>query len=252
MNLQKLQTDLETAESRVALLNQHSEQVETRNKQLISSAKEEAEKIRSDALAENAKLKSELEADITRLGTIKEGLITEITSLNESISTNKEVSEQLETKVLEKKQTLDAKDEDFGILQVNIRAAKATLADLTSQQQDEKARINDLQATKTLLMQEKQVLQDEVDDIENKVIEADAAFKATDDDLKAKLSNVQQKLKLALDSLQEAQNKDQKIRESWAEGQLKLDKRETVVRRMESRLGSLEARYTEMEKFSKL
>lgn len=44
-------------------------------------------------------------------------------------------------------------------------------------------------------------------------------------------------------------NKDKQIRESWAEGQMALDKRTQSVRQMESRLSGAEDRIKELDAY---
>lgn len=112
--------------------------------------------------------------------------------------------------------------------------------------------VNELEAQKAECIEEIKLLNSELDKLHDLITENDAELKTKELETERKLSIVYSKLKLALDQLKEAQDKDRSIREAWAVGLMEMEKREQVIRKRESKVASAEAGVQDKINFMKL
>lgn len=112
--------------------------------------------------------------------------------------------------------------------------------------------IADFNHTRQLAADDLVILNEEVGNVEDKIIELDAVFKARKEILDAQLFELQRQIKEAMNSLDEAQREDKAIRQSWADAQLKLDKREQAVRQKEAKLSDKGSRIEELKRYDSL
>jgi chromosome segregation ATPase len=148
---------------------------------------------------------------------------------------------------------------DKSLLETTISEQKAESDNQQAQISDQQAQIESLNQSITELPKTKrqiehdiEILRAEEEGLENRIIELDAEFKSRKETLDTKLVKITDELKVALESLSVAGKTDKRIRASWAEEHMKLEKREDSVRKMERRVKGLQDRAVELQNYLSL
>lgn len=263
MNLQKSLSDLEehlvklkeetsSAERRKAVAENVASNLEERNKTVIGNIEKEAQTLRESLVLENDRLSKKLESEIKPLEVIKLGLQDEIEALNKDRTITLDEMEPLydELKFLQE----DTKKANAKLYELNqqIVELEAIIKDNRGKTESLTLEIRDLEDTRLHIQEDLEVLNNEAEGLEDRIIEQDAQFKARKETLDRQLADTQLKLTDAQNALGEAQKKDKEVRESWADAHMKLDKREQTVRRMEARVSGAEQRIEELHRYDRL
>lgn len=109
-----------------------------------------------------------------------------------------------------------------------------------------------LNDSKAKLKEEILILQGEVNNIENKVMDMDADYKAKEEVQQSQLKDLANRLQNAFDKLKETQMEDERIRKSWVATTELLDKREENLRSRELKVDQGEKNIKQYQDFLKL
>lgn len=250
-HLAKVKQEIANAESRKALAKSQADNMEARAKSLLISIEAEAAQRRVELAKEHDEIKTKLDADISKLTSVKHDLEDDIVRLNESqveidLSTTQLVQSHSELSVEVAKKTQELDD-----VNKQLEAKAGSLRDLTVAEENLRASISELENAKVHSTADLEVLSSELEITENRIIEADAEYKARKEYINRQTTEVQRKLVGVLDRLTEAETKDKAIREAWADEYLKLEKRTQAIRKQEARLSDSEARIQELNNYMK-
>lgn len=226
--------------------------MEERNKLAIEKIESQAENRDKILKDESEVLKNKLKSDTNKAKRVLNDLTKEIEEQAIEQSKILEQTEELTSELYAKKSHLDDLRTELETVSHKLTDNSEEVNSLLSRKENLLAEIKEAEDSRTYIKEDLEVLNNEAETVENKVIELDAQFKARKKYLDGLLSNTQLKLKEASDSLQEAQNKDKTMREGWAEEQMKLDKREQTVRRMEAKVSDAESRIEELQRYDRL
>lgn len=213
------------------------QQVESARKKLMSGIDKEVLILRSE-VDKLKKAKSTLQTEIVKLNQTKETIESKATSVESEFTLLTVAVSNLKAEKKSLIEELEASKLDLATLQEQKASLELVIIDLRHRNQD--------------ILQETNILQTEVDNLEEQIMELDTQHKARKEVYAKQQTESQLKLKNTLESLTEAQNKDKEFRKGWAEQKLDLERREGVVRRMESRLSDTEKRIQELDNYSKL
>lgn len=250
--LSELTTELQTSQDRLEMAKREAKTLEERNARIIADGKDKASRESGKIISIARKDEAIVNLEILRLTKVKTDLLNVISQLNEDKSAiDKEIirlnteEAQLEALAAEKVQKLDELDNQL------VESSK-DLADRSGKVEALHEDIRELQNSKQEIVEDLSILESTVNETEERVIRLDADFKSVQSDLNARLDKARYELNQTLSNLTDAQNKDKQIRENWADEHRKLDKRIEVVRRMEAKLSTSEARIQELDNYMKM
>lgn len=250
--LTKLTSEIETAERRKSIAENTASSLEERNSLVIKDIEKEA-KLKQQSLDEDFKAKkAKLDEELAKSEEVKKALLDEIEA---QLQLKQSIIDQIQVLVEDRDdlaRETTANGEKLADTQSKIIADSNKSVELQGKIESLTAQLKDLADSKSLGTEDLEVLNNEIEAVENKLIDLDADYKERKKYLDGQLHETQTKLKDALDSLQEAQNKDKSMREAWAEEQMKLNKRETTVRRMEAKVSDAESRIEELGRYDRL
>lgn len=250
--LEQIREEISTSERRLSIAKGTADSLESRNKQAIEEIESKA-KLRDEALkAESANLKAKLSKDTDKAKQVLNDLIDEVSKLNFKRT---DLIAEIDSLTVESdtiKSQVSDKQAELTDIDSKIETGSEDVNSLLAQKENIHAEIKELNDSRDYLKEDLRVLNDEAEIVETNIIEFDAQYKERKKYLDGLLSDTQLKLKKALDSLQEAQDKDKQMREDWADGQMKLDKREQAVRRMEAKVSGAESRIAELGRYDGL
>lgn len=250
--LSKLTGEIETAERRKTIAENTANSLEDRNKLVIEGIEKEA-KLKKQTLEQDFKLaKSKIDKELAKAEEVKKALLDEIEA---QLQLKQSIIDQVHV-LVEDRDTLDQEatvtGEKLADLQSKIITDTNKSVELQGKVDSLTAQLRDLSDSQSRGNEDLEVLNDEIEIVENRLLDLDTDYKERKKYLDGQLHETQTKLKEALDSLQEAQNKDKSMRELWAEEQMKLDKREATVRRMEAKMSDAESRIEELGRYDRL
>lgn len=251
-NLNKVREELRVALERRDMARREAAHAEERNARTLAEGKATATKEGLNIIAAAKGRANLLEEDISKLTDVKSGLMDEIEALNISKAAINKDSLQRESKRDELDGTIMEYNQKLTELDIQLVNSSEDLRDYRGKVQALYQDIHDLEITKERAQQDLDVLNDTIDETENRIMDLDATFKDRKQTLEIQIAEVQRKLNAALANLVETENKDKSIRENWADEHRRLDKRTQAVRHMEAKLSDSEARIQELDNYMKL
>lgn len=250
--LNKLTSEIETAERRKSIAENTASSLEERNKSVIEGINKEA-KLKKQTLEQDFKLsKSKIDKELVKAEGVKKALLDEIEA---QLQLKQSIIDQIQVLVEDRddlNQEVTSTGEKLADLQSKIIVDTNKSVELQSKVDSFTSQLRDLSDSQSRGNEDLEILNNEIEVVENKLLDLDTDYKERKKYLEGQLKETQTKLKDSLDSLQEAQNKDKSMRELWAEEQMKLDKREATVRRMESKVSDAESRIEELGRYDRL
>lgn len=250
--LKRLNQDIVTAQDRFQVAQNQADNLEKRNQAVLATIEQEGNAKKLLIIEQAESRQAELDEAITKSEQVVSHLLKDIEKYNKQKTSLESAVDGL----LEAKGNLDKQLETDSLkyqnLLDNILKATAELRENEEKINDKRTQIRELETAKQQVEADLEILQGEVANVENDIIVQDADFRSRKEYLDNQLYETNLKLKRALDSLIEAQNKDKAFRTYWAEEQMKLDKRTETVRRMEARVSDAESRIEELKRYDLL
>lgn len=201
---------------------------------------------------DSVELKSRLESETDKARIVRDALLDEIEELNHKRTASRDEIEELATEADTIKSQLLTDQNRLEDTSEQVSSALETVEALSKRQDSLRGELKELEDSRWVIKEDLDVLNNEAELTENRIIELDTQYKERKAYLDKLLSDTQLKLKEASDSLTEAQNKDKTMREAWAEEHMKLEKREATVRRMEAKVSDAESRIEELGRYDRL
>lgn len=241
-----------TAQHRKEVASIEADNLENRNKIIVESIEQEVSLKKKKLLAEVDEESKALETEIGKLRKVKLELQDKIESLAiaqtellvevDGLEAQKKV---LENELLILQAKLQENHDEIAQWKDEIRGLQAKKENLEQQ-------IAQLVEGTERINEDLSVLEAESTKLEDQIIEQDTIFKTRKETFEKQLSDLQLKLKNAVQSLEEAQAKDKAMRQAWAEEHFKLEKRTVAVHKMEARVAGAEKRVEELDTYMKL
>lgn len=261
--VQKLVSDLEDeltqlnqqvadAERRREVAHNTAKSLEERNKQQIDSIDKSVADYKEKALAEvDAELETK-KLEIKKLDQVKQGLQDTVTEKNKQCLEIETQFEPLQSKKSELEDSIATGIAKLDDIDEELVETQGILTDRLGKVEVIKEEVKSLAYTLEQMTNDKDAMQNELDRVSTDLIALQKNFDNQKKHKEDELYGLDQRLKKAQDSLRETEVKDKTIRKDWADRKLELDKREQVVRRIESRVAGAESRIEELNRYSAL
>jgi len=249
-------SQLEERANQARTLKEHAtteaNNLKERNFLAVSAMEEDIESKRKVMLSELSKEELDIKQQISTLEGVKTDLQTDIEELNKS-------KPPIQLKI-------DNLMDENSNIEVSIKHGRADLLDITNKIDFGESRLKELRTecdeliikttslsnTRDQIEEDISILQQEATKLEDLIIDQDTAYKDRTRVIDSELSTKGDKLKSLTERLQEAENKDRAIRESLAERQISLEKRERVIKKRELLISDGQARLQAQDDFMKI
>lgn len=238
--LQTLENEATSAINRRQIAQNVADNLENRNKDALMELKEVEVKLQ------------EINSQLPKLEKAKENLQEDIRSINLQIPLLKNEIGQLSDSRMVVQSEIEDNTRELDSVMEDISDKSSKLAGLNINCDESKKEISELEESKGALFNSISILQEEADKLEDFIIEQDAVFKDNESKNKQQLEEIQSHLTVSRNKLLESEKKDKAIRESWAEGTLKLEKREKIIRKRELLLEENDSRLRQQDDFMRI
>lgn len=250
--LKAQEKQFQAAKTELQILQNGAAQLRQRRDDRLAQIDKEAGEREQQAFAQFESSKVAYKKELDLLLTDKATIIAETNKLRtDALVLRNEVTE------LEKQKTslLVVISDANGTIQAQLivwEDAKKEINDLASKIKLLQSDVTELEAQKAECIEDLAILKAELDKLHDQITQNDTELSTKKLEAERKLSIVYSKLKLALDQLKEAQDKDKSIREAWAVGLMEMEKRETVIKKRESKVNTAESDIQNKINFMKL
>lgn len=192
-----------------------------------------------------------------------EKLNSRLKSVNEALTKDSEEAFERSSKLTSENTNLEDKNRSINRQLQSATEMILDLADEKTQRETElkaikvevgQARIElgEVREAKEDATTDTAVLQTEANALQTKIVELDSQLVAHKAITENNIRNINERLQKAINMLRETMAKDQDIRKSWQVQLADLERRESVVKKREMKLGDVESRVQEYENFMKL
>lgn len=248
----KLKAEIASLQDRRLVAENELKSMDNRRKVALEALDEEIRIKRRDMLAELNLEMTAFEADIAKLTKTKNALIEEVAKLNEDCQAINYKLEDLRAQKADLESQIESSNQKLAELDGWILDSRAELKSNRGKIVDLQTQIREIGQDRDRQQEDKQVLEAEIEGLENEIIRLDSDFKYRKETLDNQIKAAQRNLEDVLEKLKEANSKDKQLRQSWAEENLKLEKRTEAVRKMEARVSDAERRIAELDNYMRL
>ena len=262
----KLAKEVVTLESQQKKLQKEIQSLKTAKQSLQESQKQIASRLKTQLEAVDK------EVEITKANKLRQAKST----LDDSLEKNEIVKAEIESntlkvaelqkelgdynfKIQEAEARIDQLERHTRRANTDVEIAERTLSEKQAQIVELSEKVSSLSNEKSDLESDKASLLLDVDTLTEKIEKAKGLLKGLNSDYEMRLDNSEDELKAikvrineAYERLKDILREDKSIRESFAERELLLQKREEVVKRKEIKLAGAEERVQALDKYMKL